>query len=295
MQITDESVFTMNRRDILKILGITVGASLIPDILTAKETAQQTANTAVEAFTGYNNFYEFGMGKLDPGRRAQQFDTTNWTVDIKGMVKKPTTLSMAEMHTLFGDEERIYRLRCVEAWAMVVPWKGFALHKLLQHVGVQDGAKYVVFTSAADPKQMPEVKRQSFPFPYVEGLRLDEAMHPLSFLATGAYGKALLPQNGAPIRLVVPWKYGFKYAKSLATITLTDKEPDTTWTTYSAEEYGFYANVNPDVPHPRWPQSEENIFGPKGVNDSVRQPTLMFNGYSEVASLYAGMDLVKNY
>ena len=246
-----------------------------------------------EEITGYNNYYEFGTGKEDPAANAGAMDTTGWQVQIDGLVDNPGTFTMDDILSAMTIEERIYRFRCVEAWSMVVPWNGFELADLLNMVGVQSGATHVAFETAVIPEVMPGVRRGVLNFPYVEGLRLDEAMHPLTMIATGIYGRDLPNQNGAPLRLVVPWKYGFKSIKSIVRITLTDEQPRTTWNETNAREYGFYSNVNPQVDHPRWSQATERQIG--GGLFAQRQDTLMFNGYDEVASLYEGMDLRANY
>jgi sulfoxide reductase catalytic subunit YedY len=220
--------------------------------------------------------------------------TDPWSIRVDGMVDRPGDYALADLLEGLESEQRIYRFRCVEAWSMVVPWDGVELADILTRVGVQSGARYVAFETAVQPEVMPGVRRRVIPFPYVEGLRLDEAMHPLTLMATGLYGEAMPNQNGAPIRLVVPWKYGFKSIKSIVRITLTDEEPPTTWNRLASHEYGFYANVNPEVSHPRWSQASERRIG--GGLFSARQDTLMFNGYErEVAPLYAGMDLRVNY
>ena len=242
--------------------------------------------------TSYNNYYEFGTGKEDPAANAHMLNTDGWEIEIDGMVDVPGRYSMAALTDGLTEEERIYRFRCVEAWSMVVPWNGFELKDILNKVSVQSGAKYVAFETALRPDEMPGVRYNVLDWPYREGLRLDEAMHPLTIMATGIYGKSIPNQNGAPIRLVVPWKYGFKSIKSIVRITLTDKEPATSWNMSNRHEYGFYSNVNPKVNHPRWSQATERKIG--GGLFNPRQPTLMFNGYKdEVASLYEGMDLSK--
>ncbi len=242
--------------------------------------------TTCNDITNYNNFYEFSYGKEDVAKRARDFKTSPWTVTVGGLVNKPGSFSVDELIKKYHPEERIYRMRCVEAWSMVVPWLAFPLGRLLQDVQPKAEAKFVSFASFYDPEEMPG--DMSLPFPYFEGLRLDEAMHELTVLATGLYGKPLPPQDGAPIRLVVPWKYGFKSAKSLVKINLTDRMPPTFWSTLAPDEYGFYANVNPNVDHPRWSQSSERRIG-----EFKRRPTLIFNGYDQVAPLYEGMDLKK--
>ncbi len=244
--------------------------------------------------TGYNNFYEFGTGKGDPARHAGRMALQPWTLRIDGDVARPLTLDLDDLMALAPMEERITRLRCVEAWSMVIPWTGYSLSHLLQKAEPLSRARYVVFTTALQPDAMPGVRRGILDWPYTEGLRLDEAMHPLTLLTFGVYGRALPPQNGAPLRVIVPWKYGFKSAKSLVSIRLQAEAPHTSWMTAAPQEYGFYANVNPDVPHPRWSQASERVIG-TGLF-AARVPTQPFNGYGEaVASLYAGMDLAKHF
>jgi len=245
--------------------------------------------------TSYNNFYEFGTDKDDPARNAHTLRTTPWTVEVEGLVKKPARYALDDLLKLGAQEERIYRLRCVEGWSMVIPWVGYSLSRLIEKVEPQGGAKFVEFVTLADPKTMPNVGSRVLAWPYVEGLRMDEAMHPLTLLAFGMYGEVLPNQNGAPVRLVVPWKYGFKSAKSLVKIRFTDHEPKTAWNKAAANEYGFYSNVNPLVDHPRWSQATERRIGEDGLFAKKRK-TLMFNGYEQqVGQLYAGMDLKKNY
>ena len=247
-----------------------------------------------EDLTTYNNFYEFGTGKDDPAANAHRLTTDPWSVKIDGLVDKPGNYDLADLLNGVTMEERIYRLRCVEAWSAVVPWVGFELADLLNRVGVQPGAKFVYFETLVRPEEMPGQKRNLLDWPYREGLRLDEAMHPLTILATGLYGEEMPNQNGAPIRLVVPWKYGFKSIKSIVRISLVDKMPEATWNMQNPREYGFFSNVNPEVDHPRWSQASERRIG--GGLFSKRIPTQMFNGYADqVASLYAGMDLKKNF
>ncbi len=241
--------------------------------------------------TTYNNFYEFGLDKGDPSRLAGTLKPRPWTVDIGGEVQRPQTVDIDALRKWFPLEERVYRMRCVEGWSMVIPWDGFPLAALLARVEPTSAARYVAFTSLLDPVQLPGQRSGVLPWPYVEGLRLDEAMNPLTILAVGMYGRPLPGQNGAPLRLVVPWKYGFKGVKSIVKITLTRDQPRTTWSTAGPDEYGFYANVNPAVDHPRWSQATERRIG-----EVKRRPTLPFNGYAEqVAGLYAGMDLRKNF
>jgi sulfoxide reductase catalytic subunit YedY len=246
--------------------------------------------TPKEDITSYNNYYEFGTGKDEPSRYANTLRPSPWQVQVGGMVDKPKTYDLDSVMKIAPLEERIYRHRCVEAWSIVVPWIGFPLAALLKDVEPNSKAKYVAFQTLYDPKQMPLGNRAGIELPYVEGLRLDEAMHPLALLSVGLYGETLPNQNGAPIRLVVPWKYGFKSIKSIVKITLTDKQPPTTWNITNAREYGFYSNVNPTVDHPRWSQASERRLG-----ELFKKKTMMFNGYPEVAGLYSGMDLRKNY
>lgn len=244
--------------------------------------------------TTYNNFYEFGTGKSDPSEYAGRMQIEPWQVRIDGAVRRPVTLDMDALLRLAPLEERIYRLRCVEAWSMVIPWVGYSLSHLLKHVEPTGDAHYVVFTTDLQPMAMPGVRAGILDWPYTEGLRMDEAMHPLTLLTFGVYGRRLPPQNGAPLRVVIPWKYGFKSAKSIVHIRLQAEQPISSWTRAAAREYGFYANVNPAVPHPRWSQATERRIG-TGLF-APRQPTLPFNGYAEqVAGLYQGMDLRRNY
>jgi sulfoxide reductase catalytic subunit YedY len=246
---------------------------------------------AFEEVTGYNNYYEFTTDKADVARMAADYPTSPWQVEVGGLVNNPGIYDVDDLRQKFDQEERIYRLRCVEAWSMVIPWVGFPLSKLLQEVEPQSNAKFVRFETILDKENMPGQRSPWFEWPYVEGLRMDEAMHDLTILSTGLYGQDLLPQNGAPIRLVVPWKYGFKSIKSIVRIDLVDTMPSSLWMLAGPNEYGFYANVNPDVNHPRWSQASERRIGELG-----RRKTLMFNGYEEqVASLYSGMDLVANF
>jgi methionine sulfoxide reductase catalytic subunit len=245
--------------------------------------------------TSYNNFYEFGTDKDDPARNAHTLKTSPWTVEVEGLVKKPARYGIEDLVKLSAQEERIYRLRCVEGWSMVIPWVGYSLRHLIEKVEPLGNAKFVEFVTLADPKTMPFVGSRVLDWPYVEGLRMDEAMHPLTLLAFGMYGEVLPNQNGAPVRVVVPWKYGFKSAKSLVKIRFTDREPKTAWNKAAANEYGFYSNVNPNVDHPRWSQATERRIGEDGLF-AKRRKTLMFNGYeAQVGQLYAGMDLKKNF
>ena len=289
----------LNRRQIMAAGGAAVLGSIAGPAMAslgAKKTRygkDLTPNTW-EEITSYNNFYEFGTGKDDPAKNAGAMSTDGWTVKIDGLVDKPGDYSMDDILSGTSLEERIYRFRCVEAWSMVVPWVGFELADLLNKVGVQPSAKYVAFETAVLPDVMPGVRRGVLDWPYREGLRLDEAMHPLTMMATGIYDEPIPNQNGAPIRLVVPWKYGFKSIKSIVRMTLTEEEPPTSWNMANGREYGFYSNVNPTVDHPRWSQATERRIG--GGLFAKRIETLMFNGYEkEVAGLYAGMDLKVNY
>jgi len=276
----------LNRR---QLMGGFAGLGLAAMAGTKAQAADLEPNSW-EEITTYNNFYEFGTGKDDPAKNAHRLTTSPWTVTIDGMVDRPGDYKFEEIMAAMTIEERIYRFRCVEAWSMVVPWNGFELKDLLDLAGVQDGAKYVSFETLYRPDEMVGQKYGSLDWPYVEGLRLDEAMHPLTMMATGIYGKTLPNQNGAPMRLVVPWKYGFKSIKSIVKISVTDKEPPTSWNKANSGEYGFYSNVNPEVDHPRWSQATERQIG--GGLFAKRIPTLMFNGYDEeVAGLYEGMDL----
>ena len=286
--VTPQVAF-LNRRQL--IAGAAAGFGLA-GVAGASNAQEALTPNSWEDITQYNNFYEFGTGKTDPSEYAGELTTTPWTVEIDGMVKNPGKYDIDDIKAAMTIEERIYRFRCVEAWSMVVPWNGFELADLLEVAGVQDGAKYVAFETLYRPEEMPGQRFQSLDWPYVEGLRLDEAMNPLTLMATGIYGKDLPNQNGAPLRLVVPWKYGFKSIKSIVKITITDKEPPTSWNNANAREYGFYSNVNPNVSHPRWSQASERVIG--GGLFAKRVPTLMFNGYEdEVASMYEGMDLSK--
>lgn len=276
----------LNRRQLLAAAG---AAALVRPGIANAETLEPNS---FEDITSYNNFYEFGTGKSDPKNNASSLTTDPWSIVVDGLVERPGTYDLADILKGKTIEERIYRFRCVEAWSMVVPWNGFQLSALLDQVGVQPGAKYVAFETLVRPEEMPGQNYNILPWPYVEGLRLDEAMHPLTLMATGIYGEPMPNQNGAPIRLVVPWKYGFKSIKSIVRITLTEKEPPTSWNIQNAREYGFYSNVNPAVDHPRWSQATERKIG--GGLFAARQETLPFNGYAdEVADLYAGMDLTK--
>jgi len=243
----------------------------------------------------YNNFYEFGTDKADPAKNAGTLVTSPWTVEVEGLVKKPAKYALEDLLKLSAQEERIYRLRCVEGWSMVIPWVGYSVAELIKKVEPLGSAKYVEFITQADPKTMPFVGSRVLEWPYTEALRMDEAMHPLAMLAFGMYGETMPKQNGAPLRLVVPWKYGFKSGKSIVKIRFTDKEPKTAWSKAAPQEYGFYSNVNPTVDHPRWSQASERRIGEDGLFAKKRK-TLMFNGYeAQVGQLYAGMDLKKLY
>ncbi len=246
--------------------------------------------------SSYNNFYEFGTDKADPAQNAHTLKTTPWTVEVEGLVKKPAKYTLEDLLKLSAQEERVYRLRCVEGWSMVIPWVGYSLSELIKKVEPASNAKFVEFVSLADPKTMPFVGSRVLEWPYVEGLRLDEAMNPLTLLSFGMYGEVLPNQSGAPVRLVVPWKYGFKSGKSLVKIRFTDKEPKTAWNKAAANEYGFYSNVNPNVDHPRWSQATERRIGEEGGLFAKKRKTLMFNGYeAQVGQMYAGLDLKKNF
>jgi sulfoxide reductase catalytic subunit YedY len=321
---TDEKLY-LRRREWLKNAGLFLGTSALIggalDLLTRRRVGKAPDPNAAQAagepakgsaltvakrgeylvngedltpfrdITTYNNFYEFGLDKGDPALNAKSLRPRPWTVQITGEVHRPQVLDIDRALSLFPLEERVYRMRCVEAWSMVIPWLGFPLKSLLDRVEPTSDAKYVAFTTLLDGEQMPGQQRRTLPWPYVEGLRLDEAMHPLTLLAVGLYGKPLPNQNGAPLRLVVPWKYGFKGIKSIVKIELTREQPATTWSTVTPNEYGFFANVNPKVDHPRWTQANERRIG-----ELKRRPTLPFNGYAEqVASLYSGLDLAKNF
>lgn len=287
----------LNRRQIMAgmgagVLGSIAGPSLAS--LGAKKTAfgDGLVPNTLEEITSYNNFYEFGTDKGDPAKNAHMLTTDPWSVKIDGLVDKPGDYSFDDIMQGVSLEERIYRFRCVERWSMVIPWVGFELADLLNRVGVQPGAKYVAFETALRPDEMPGVNYPIIEWPYKEGLRMDEAMHPLTMIATGLYDEPMPNQNGAPLRLVVPWKYGYKSIKSIVRISLVEEQPPTAWETYSAAEYGFYSNVNPERDHPRWSQAFERRVG--GGLFAKQVPTLKFNGYEEeVADLYAGMDLLK--
>ena len=308
-QITDPRLYARRRELLKRAAALGLGAIAagpaaalvgrpgtgdpIPDLV---DTAygDKLEPTAYEHVTGYNNFYEFGTAKTDPARKAQTLRPRPWSVVVDGECDAPGEIGIEDVLNDFTQEERIYRLRCVEAWAMVVPWVGFPLGRLLERFRPNSNARYVEFETLLDQQQMPGQQRAVLDWPYREGLRMDEAMHPLTILATGLYGELLPNQNGAPLRLVVPWKYGFKSIKSIVRISFTRQIPETTWWRLAPEEYGFYANVNPDVDHPRWSQARHRMIG-AGLFDD-KQVTLMFNGYADqVADLYRGMDLTKFY
>ena len=314
--ITPRAIYEQ-RRDLIKLLaGGAAGAVLAgwaardamaqtprPGKLAALPGARSAVAGAVTMekltdygdVTGYNNFYEFGTDKADPARHAHALQTSPWSVEIEGLVNKPGRYALEDLLKLSPMEERIYRLRCVEGWSMVIPWVGYSLSALIKRVEPQGSARYVEFVTLADPKQMPGLRSRVLDWPYTEALRLDEALHPLTLLAFGMYGEVLPKQNGAPVRLVVPWKYGFKSAKSIVKIRFIEQEPRTAWNKAAANEYGFYSNVNPDVDHPRWSQATERRIGEDGLFAKKRK-TLMFNGYeAQVGQLYAGMDLRKNF
>ncbi len=289
----------LNRRQLLAGAGVMALGAMAGPLMAKIATKPSSFSTdevpnTLEEISTYNNFYEFGTGKGDPAEHAHQLTTDPWSVKIDGLVDKPGTYDLADVIKGVDMEERIYRFRCVEAWSMVIPWVGFELATLLNRVGVQSGAKYVAFETLFRPEEMPAQNSRLLDWPYVEGLRLDEAMNPLTILATGLYGEELPNQSGAPLRLVVPWKYGYKSIKSIVRISLVAEMPPTTWNKAGPNEYGFYSNVNPEVSHPRWSQSSERRIG--GGIFAKRQPTLPFNGYGEqVASLYDGMDLTKQF
>jgi sulfoxide reductase catalytic subunit YedY len=310
-EITAESVYLKRREFIARAGGLGVafaGATLLGGLGcdSPKGRAEGTANGALvdsaaaseddkpnsyEDITSYNNYYEFGTDKSDPKANSGSFSTRPWTIAVDGLVDKPITLSYDDLVKPHKLEDRVYRHRCVEAWSMVIPWQGIPLRDVIARVKPLGSAKYVAFTTLLDPQRMPGQRRNVLDWPYTDGLRLDEAMHPLTMLVTGLYGKPLPNQNGAPLRLVIPWKYGFKGVKAIVKMTFTERQPSTTWNVAAPNEYGFYANVNPEVDHPRWTQSRERRIG-----EFRRRETLMFNGYaSQVAGLYQGMDLRRNF
>ena len=296
-EITPENIFK-NRRKFIKNMGLAAGSMFIGQNLVTSASAntnkEELKLTDYRYVTTYNNYYEFGTGKSNPVERSQKFKTTPWDVVIDGEVENPIKISMDEILEMFPSEERIYKLRCVEGWSMVIPWLGFPLNKILKKALPTNKAKFVKFISVLDPEQMIGQRFPILDWPYKEGLRIDEAMHDLTILVTGLYGKKLPNQNGAPLRLMVPWKYGFKSSKAIVNIKLVEKMPTSSWMKASPNEYGFYSNVNPTVDHPRWSQATERVIG--GGIISPRIPTTMFNGYGdEVANLYTGMDLKKYF
>lgn len=305
-EITPENIYR-SRRQFLKAMGALSAGALLAAACGPLSASEETSPTGVqnadptegtveeintfEEITNYNNFYEFTTDKSGVASLSQDFRTSPWEVKVDGLVNKPMTYGLEDLTKKFSQEERIYRMRCVEGWSMVIPWMGFQLAALLKEVEPLSSATYVRFETLMDAEQMPGQRSRLYPWPYQEGLRLDEAMNDLTILATGLYGKPMPNQNGAPVRLVVPWKYGFKSIKSIVRIELVDTQPDTLWSTIAPHEYGFYSNVNPERPHPRWSQASERRIGETG-----RRPTLMFNGYAEeVALLYADMDLQENF
>ena len=295
-EVTPQSAYVNRRRFLAAGAALALGARFAhaaPKLSVAAKSAFSTNEkpTPYKDVTSYNNFYEFGTDKGDPVRLAKNLRTSPWTISVEGEVAKPRAFDIDAVLKMAPLEERIYRHRCVEGWSIVVPWIGFSLSALLKQVEPTSKAKFVAFQSLYDPKQMPAGRFAGIPFPYVEGLRMDEAMHPLTLLCVGLYGEVLPNQNGAPIRLVVPWKYGFKSIKSIVKIRFTEKQPPTAWNLSAPQEYGFYSNVNPKVDHPRWSQAKERRLG-----EFLKRDTLAFNGYGDqVASLYSGMDLRKNY
>ncbi|HVE79167.1 MAG TPA: protein-methionine-sulfoxide reductase catalytic subunit MsrP [Gemmatimonadaceae bacterium] len=299
-EITSESAY-LNRRAFLRAAGVAAAAFAASPALAGEPRPEDAAAagaagaddkpTPYKDVTTYNNYYEFGTDKEEPARNATGLRTRPWTVRVEGLVKKPADYQLEDFLKPHKLEDRVYRMRCVEAWSMVIPWRGFPLADLVRRVEPLPSAKYVEFTTLLDPQQMPGQRRRVLDWPYVEGLRLDEAQHPLALMVVGLYGKTLPNQNGAPLRLIVPWKYGFKGGKSIVKIRFTDTQPRTTWNLANPQEYGFYANVNPTVDHPRWSQAKERRIG-----EFRRRATLMFNGYADqVSSMYAGMDLRKFY
>ena len=294
-EITPEKIYN-NRRSFIKSISIGASSIAISSLPFTSNAASNKKNniTSYKDITTYNNYYEFGTSKSDPYKNSQTFKTSPWNISIEGEVENPISLSMEKISEMFVSEERVYRLRCVEGWSMIIPWMGFSLSELLSKVVFTSKAKFVEFESVYDPDQMKGQRYPVLKWPYKEGLRIDEAMHPLTIVVTGLYNKKLPNQNGAPLRIFVPWKYGFKSAKAIVKIKLVEKMPTSSWMRASPREYGFYSNVNPDVDHPRWSQATERVIG----NDifAPRVKTLMFNGYEEeVASLYTGMDLKKYF
>ena len=309
-EITPQEIYTGRREFITRMAATAAVGSGVWEMANREAFAQTAgqklaarANVALSTdekqtpfkdAAGYNNFYEFGLDKGDPAENAHTLRTRPWTVRIEGEVKKPLTLDIDSLLKLAPLEERVYRLRCVEGWSMVIPWVGYSLSNLLKQVEPTGNAKFVEFTTLADAKQMPGLRSGVLDWPYVEGLRIDEAMHPLTMLTMGMYGQVLPNQNGAPVRLIVPWKYGFKSAKSLVRIRLLSRQPKTAWNDMAPREYGFFSNVNPNVDHPRWSQATERRIGEDGFFTKKRK-TLMYNGYPEVAGMYAGLDLKKYF
>jgi sulfoxide reductase catalytic subunit YedY len=288
-EVTDERLYQGRREFLASVLaaGVALTAGERAAITRTLGRAQDDKLTPWESVTGYNNYYEFGTDKGDPARNAKDLRLRPWTVRIDGEIGRPGDYALDDLLKPHPAVERVYRMRCVEAWSMVVPWSGFPLKNLIARLQPTSRAKFVEFTTLLDPKQMPGQRSSILPWPYVEGLRMDEALHPLTILATGVYGKPLPPQNGAPLRLIVPWKYGFKGGKSIVRIRFSETMPRTTWNEAAPDEYGFFANVNPAVDHPRWSQARERRIG-----ELFKRPTLPFNGYADqVAGLYAGMDL----
>jgi len=294
-EITPEDIYK-NRRKFIKTLSYGFGLTTIgalPLSNYCKANTELSNLTSFEDITTYNNYYEFGTSKSDPHRRAKNFVTRPWNIKIEGEVEKPLELSIEEILSI-KSEERILKLRCVEGWSMIIPWQGFSLSKILDKVNIKSSAKFVEFESVYNPEEMIGQRYPVLNWPYIEGLRIDEAMHPLTTVVNGLYGKPLPNQNGAPLRIFIPWKYGFKSAKSIVKIRLTKNMPNTAWKNASPREYGFYSNVNPEVDHPRWSQATERVIGESILAPRIK--TLMFNGYGdEVAHLYDGMDLKKNY
>ena len=296
-EITPEKIYN-RRREFIKRFGMTTGSLIIgQNIINAANASTNNLEKKITEYryiTTYNNYYEFGTRKSDPAEKSQNFKTKPWEITVDGEVEKKITLTVQEIKNMFTSEERIYRLRCVEGWSMVIPWLGFSLSKILEKATPTSKGKFVEFTSVYDPEQMPGQRYPILKWPYKEGLRIDEAMHPLTTLVTGLYNKELPNQNGAPLRLIIPWKYGFKSTKAIVNIKLVEKMPTSSWMRASPKEYGFYSNVNPKVDHPRWSQASERVVG-SGIL-SERIPTQMFNGYGdEVANLYSGMDLKKYF
>ena len=294
-EITPEKIYR-NRRSFIKSMGLGAGSIALTSIpfINDARSEQKDKLTSYKDITTYNNYYEFGTSKSDPYKNSQNFKTDPWSISIEGVVENPINISMEEISEQFVSEERIQRLRCVEGWSMVIPWMGFSLNQLLSKVTLTSKAKFVEFESVYDPDQMKGQRYPVLQWPYKEGLRIDEAMHPLTTVVTGLYNKKLPNQNGAPLRIFLPWKYGFKSAKAIVKIKLVEKMPTSSWMRASPREYGFYSNVNPNVDHPRWSQATERVIG----NDifAPRVETLMFNGYGdEVANLYSGMDLKKYF